>query len=68
MSPIEVLKIHFVGKTITRTPRCLSRYVGSRILEVNLDRYEPVFQFSVQCPESMIENVSVLQEWNIEVA
>jgi hypothetical protein len=68
MTPLEVLRKHYVGKTIVSAPGNLNRFVGCKIVFVGMDCYEPMFEFTVQYPDGIQDFVTILHDWNIEVA
>lgn len=69
MSPIEVLKKHYVGKRITHVNIHLdmNKFIGGEITSIRLDFYDPIFIFTVKLVDGTIENVDVSEYWDIEV-
>ena len=68
MTPLEVLRNHYVGKTIVSAPGNLNRFVGCKIVYVGMDGYEPMFEFTVQHTDDKQSFLTILEDCNIEVA
>jgi hypothetical protein len=66
MTPLEVLRNHFVGLTIVGGD-LHSQHFGKKILSVHLDDYEPMLEFILESG-GKVESITVLFEWKIEVA
>jgi hypothetical protein len=66
MSPIEVLKNHYVGKTITGGG-ARENYIGYKILDITMENYEPIFEFWLEHRDGKPFSMSVLAHWNVEV-
>lgn len=61
MTPLQVLKQHYVGKTITRGVR---EGNGKKIVDVGIDSYEPMLDFTVT-DGTKTETITVLFDWPI---
>ena len=68
MSPLEVLRNHYVGKKIVSVPTGLGNYLESTVFSVDFDTYEPMLEFTVKLVDGGIKPLSILNNWNIEVA
>jgi hypothetical protein len=68
MTPIEVVRKHFLGTTVVSAPGSLNRFVGCRIIYIGLDKWEPMFDFGFLYPDGKVERADILEDWNIEVA
>lgn len=64
-SPLEVLKDHFVGKTIGEGGP-LHAYKGQKIVDVQVESYEPMLDFIITDGEQT-ETITVLFDWNINL-
>ena len=66
MSPLQILKNHYEGKTIVGG-QLHPQYIGYQIHHVGIDSYEPMLSLSLKKDFEII-NITVLFERNIEVA
>lgn len=67
MTIIEQLQKIYVGKTITGG-YLHPNWHKCKIINVSLDDYEPIFNFTVLSPSGEIDTIQVLHDWNIEVS
>ena len=69
MTPLEVLKNHYVGKKILPGSQSHANinFVGLEITNIRMEMYEPYFEFEVVNPDGFHETISILPDWNILV-
>ena len=71
MSPLQVLRDYYVGKTITGGADCPPQYIGYQVVDVTLEDYEPMFVFCVRYVNysnigpGKFEYFNVLDDWEI---
>lgn len=69
MSPIQVLRNHFVGKTVVSGP-IDQKFIGLKILAVDCHAYESgefVFQLEDPNQKGRVTRVAILDDWDVEV-
>ena len=66
MTLLNILNRELEGKRVTGgdVPRNM---IGATIVNVQLHRYEPIFEIGIRQPNGTIEVVEILDDWNIEV-
>ena len=69
MTPIEVLRKHYVGKKITSVPTGLGRILGATVLHLEFEQYETILVFTIRFDETdgSTDTVDILVTWNLEI-